>query len=98
MEIVHIQTGNTLVIAPKENIDTINAPAFQQDIIASLQRYDVVTLDLQDVSYVSSAGLRAFLLGKKTADAKGGELNIINVSSTVRNILEISGFAALFNI
>ena len=50
------------------------------------------------MEYISSAGLRALLIGQKTATSKGGSMKVTNVSDVVMNILELSGFAKILKI
>ena len=44
-----------------------------------------------DVSYISSAGLRALLIGQKTAGSKGGKFMIINANEAVLEVLRVTG-------
>lgn len=83
------------VLYPCGNIDTINAPDFQTEVIKSLQLNDKVIIDLSSVTYVSSAGLRAFLLGQKTAQSRGESLIIRGVPPVVMQVFEVSGFSKL---
>jgi anti-anti-sigma factor len=47
---------------------------------------------------MSSAGLRVLLIGYKVADRDGSELILRNVSTSIRDILNMTGFAKLFTI
>ena len=51
-----------------------------------------------NVPYISSAGLRALLIGQKTAASKGGSMKLTNVSDVVMNIFEMSGFSKILKI
>ena len=55
-------------------------------------------LDLADVPYMSSAGLRLLLTAHKAMMAKGGELKITNIQPTVKEVLDITGFSDILNI
>lgn len=59
------------------------------------QRQSLV-LDLTEVEYLSSAGLRAVLSLGKHALAAGGKLVLCGVKGPVREILSIAGFLNLF--
>lgn len=87
-----------MVLSPSGSIDTINAPDFQAEVIKSLQTNTQVEIDLAEVTYVSSAGLRAFLLGQKTAASRGASLVVKNVPPVVMQVLQVSGFAKLIHI
>ncbi len=55
-----------------------------------------LVLDLSQLRYVSSAGLRVILSAAKTLQAKGGTLRLAGLGGTVREVFEICGFSGLF--
>jgi anti-sigma B factor antagonist len=57
-----------------------------------------VVIDLANVPYMSSAGLRLLLAAHKTMMAKGGELQIANVQEAVREVLDITGFSDILKL
>lgn len=79
-------------------VDTNTSPQLQQAILNAFQKSKDVVVDFLNVPYISSAGLRALLIGQKTAASKGGSMKLTNVSGVVMNILEISGFSKILKI
>ncbi|MBR7092087.1 MAG: ATP-binding protein [Clostridia bacterium] len=77
-------------------IDSGNAAAVEQDIFAQLagKAGAAVTLDAAGLAFISSAGLRVILRLKKTYP----DLQIINVSSDVYEILEMTGFTEMMTV
>ena len=57
-----------------------------------------VLLNLAELEYVSSAGLRVILRGAKLLQGKRGELKICNAKGLVRDVLETSGFKSLIKV
>ena len=57
-----------------------------------------LTLDLEKVVYVSSAGLRALLLGQKTASSKGATMELLHVAPTVKSVLDCVGFSKILTL
>ena len=57
-----------------------------------------MVIDLANVPYMSSAGLRLLLSAHKTMHGNGGELQIANVQAAVREVLDITGFSDILNI
>jgi anti-sigma B factor antagonist len=57
-----------------------------------------VTIDLSQLDYVSSAGLRVLLMTAKLAKAKGGAVVLSSPTSVVLDVLKISGFDKIFEI
>ncbi len=82
-----------MTIDLKGRIDSNNAAQIEKDILAQLQgcASDSVILDAANLQYISSAGLRLILRLKKT----NPELRIINVSSEVYEILDMTGFTEM---
>ena len=79
-------------------IDTTSSPQFQQVILSTFQKDKYIVIDFLNVQYISSAGLRALLIGQKTATSKGGTMKLTNVGDTVKDILEMSGFDSILTI
>lgn len=79
-------------------VDTNTSPQLQQAILAAFQKSKDLVIDFLNVPYISSAGLRALLIGQKTAISKGGSMKLTNVSKTVRNILKVSGFENILKV
>ena len=96
MEIKSTKEGSRLTIAVSGRVDTVTAP----ELAAALKFGDAtcVVIDLANVPYMSSAGLRLLLAAHKQMLRKGGELLIANVQSTVREVLDITGFSDILNL
>ena len=85
-----------MTISVSGRVDTVTAPELE----AGLKFGDAtcVVIDLADVPYMSSAGLRLLLAAHKKMLAKGGELQIANVQDVVREVLDITGFSDILNL
>jgi anti-anti-sigma factor len=82
-------------------IDHMNAEAFRDDLTATLEAAFAdnlpVALDLGDLDYISSAGLRVFMIASKAAKEKDRAMAIAGWSETVKEIFMISRFNLLFD-
>ena len=88
--------NNILTIYPEGTLDTNNADQFGEEVAKIREAYPEgqLVLDLDDLTYISSAGLRQILkLKKREADFK-----IINCSSEIYDIFEMTGFAEMMDI
>ena len=96
MEIKTKSEGSTLTISVSGRVDTVTAPELE----AGLKFGDAkcVVLDIAEVPYMSSAGLRLLLTSHKAMLAKGGEFKVVNVQPSVSEVLSITGFADILNI
>lgn len=79
-------------------VDTNTSPQLQQAILNAFQKNKHVVLDFLNVAYISSAGLRALLIGQKTATSKGGSMKLTNVSNVVMDILKVTGFSNILKV
>lgn len=57
-----------------------------------------IVLDCKDLSYISSSGLRLFLILRKAANEKGGKIIVKDISNDIRNVFMMTGFLNLFEI
>ena len=96
MEIKTNTEGSTLTISVSGRVDTVTAPELE----AGLKFGDAtkVVIDLADVPYMSSAGLRLMLTAHKTMMAKGGKFQIAGVQPSVKEVFDITGFSDILNI
>ena len=96
MEIKTKAEGTKLTIAVSGRVDTVTAPELE----AGLKFGDAtcVVIDLGSVPYMSSAGLRLLLTAHKTMLGKGGELLIANVTPSVKEVLDVTGFSSILNL
>lgn len=75
-------------------IDSHNAAAEEARIFAQLKDGEAVVVDAQDLTYISSAGLRVLLRVRKSHP----DLQIINVNSEVYEILDMTGFTEMMTV
>lgn len=55
-------------------------------------------LDLQDMAFISSAGLRIMLLMAKELDKRNGKLVLCRLSEALREVFRVSGFDKVITI
>ncbi len=86
------------LVSIKGRIDSYTSPDLSQKLtdITNHSRYKII-LDLSDVSFVSSAGLRVFIdIQKACKKMDQGEVILVNVPTRVYESLELAGFVPLF--
>ena len=86
----------TLVIA-QGRLDFSAAAAFQaqieQAVAAAGSAGAALVIDCEGLEYVSSAGLRVFLLAARTAQQAGLYFAVCALQHAVREVFELSGFS-----
>lgn len=92
MNIVISDCGDHTRLIVDGKVDTNTSPQLQQAILSAFQVKSSVVIDFLNVPLISSAGLRALLIGQKTAESKGASMKLTNVNETVQSVLEMSGF------
>ena len=97
MKITRKQEGNALTVAVEGRLDTTTAPELEKELKGSLGEADALTLDLEKLEYVSSAGLRVLLSAHKEMSKKGG-MTVKNPNEIVREVFDVTGFIDILTI
>ena len=98
MKITNRKNDLGVTLQVEGRIDTYTAETFEQALLELLEKESVVTVDFEDVEYVSSAGLRALLNGQKKANSQVKEMICVNINETVEEVLEMTGFIDILTI
>ena len=97
MELSKNKTGSTLVISMSGRLDTVSAPQLDEELKASIGGATELILDLSNLEYMSSAGLRILLSAQKTMNHQG-KMIVKNVNDTIMEIFEVTGFTEILSI
>lgn len=99
MNIDKEKIGNFTILRIKGRIDTVHSSALEGEVN---QLFDTGEKDLifncSEVDYISSSGLRVFLVTQKKAISIQGKLYLCNMQPAIQEIFRISGFSNLFRI
>lgn len=93
-----LKEGRKLMVALSGRLDTSAAPGAQREILGALGDVTELVYDLENLEYISSAGLRILIASLKEMKAKDGSMTLINVSEGVREILDLTGFGLILDI
>ena len=97
MEIIKSIDKRTLTVKIIGEVDSVTSPILESSLKADINKVDNLILDLDQCTYVSSAGLRIFLAARKHLSTDN-EMTIINASPSVMDVLELTGFTKILNI
>ena len=97
MEIIKNTNGETLTLNIVGRLDTTTAPELENELKASLEGVNDLVLDLVDLDYISSAGLRVLLAAQKIMN-KQGSMVIVNAKPEIMEVFEITGFTDILTI
>lgn len=71
------------------SLDANTAPQLEKALEGIDSSVLLIVLDMQDLDYISSAGLRVVFAARKRQDARGGELVFTNMGANVKKVFEI---------
>ena len=85
--------GPVLVARTSGRVDGSNAKEFQDALESILgSNANALLLDMKDLSYISSAGLRVILLIARQLQGKSGKFGVCSLSPSISEVFQISGF------
>lgn len=98
MQLTEVRENDVIIISIEGRVDTNTSPQLQNAILKGFQKVNQIVLDFEKCEYVSSAGLRALLIGQKTANSKKGTMKLIHVPEILMSVLQVSGFINILTI
>lgn len=97
LDLTKEQSNDALTIFLKGRLDTTTAPELERFLTKELEDTANLELDMKDLEYISSAGLRV-LLGAQKFMNKKGTMRLLHVQENVMEIFEITGFIDILTI
>ncbi len=97
MEIMKESHDTDLTLKLRGRLDTSTAPELEGELKTCLEGVQSLTLDLKELEYISSAGLRVLLSAQKAMN-KQGSMVVRNVNPIVRDVFDITGFSDFLTI
>ncbi len=91
------EENGALAIALEGRLDTTSAPQLEAELKGALDGVSSLTLDLEGLEYISSAGLRVLLSAQKLMN-KQGEMTITHVNDVIMEIFEVTRFTEILTI
>lgn len=85
-----------LCLAPVGRLDTTTASEFEKELETSLTGVTELVLDLKELSYISSAGLRVILKAQKQMNAQGS-MKVTGANEMIMEVFEITGFSDILS-
>jgi len=89
--------NGTYVISPEGNLDYITSPELDEVVVSVAEKANKLIIDMGNINYMASAGLRVLLNGDDLMSEKGG-LTLSNVNDYVMEILKMTDFTDVLKI
>ena len=91
--------GRVTVVQASGFIDGKTAPDFQGKILEVMQEVNTILIDLAQVGFMSSAGLRAMLVTHQQAQQTEAKVvALAGLSESIRDNMEATGFLPFFQV
>lgn len=98
MEINGTRNGEALEVALSGRLDTNTSPELEAYLKENLAGVTDLVIDLVDVQYVSSAGLRVFLFAHKELAKVGSGLTLRHPNEYIADVLDATGFTEILTV
>lgn len=89
-------SGAAIQISPHGNIDQTTAKAFEEAVVPRASECKeggpALLISMADVGFISSVGLRVFMIVSKTTRPHKGRIIVTNMNDVVREVFQISRF------
>lgn len=95
---INIQHGESLIVSLNGRLDTVTSNDFLKAMEGETINEKLVVVDMKDLEYISSAGLRALLAVKKSLVPQGKELEIHNLSPICQEVFRVTGFKNILTV
>ena len=97
MEIKTDRDGENLTVTLIGKLDAVTAIELDKIMAKELDGVKNLTIDLKDLSYIASAGLRILLKTQKRMNNQG-YMFVKNIQREVRTVMDMTGFSRLLTL
>lgn len=99
MEVFNEKKNGITCLRVEGRLDAGAAPVFEKALISAIKEdSSKLIVNLSELAYISSAGLRALLVGAKEIKSKGGKMILACPNESVKKVFDISGFSSIFDL
>ena len=98
MTITENLSSNSLELVISGRLDTGTAPELEAKLKQIPKDIQTLYMNLQNIQYVSSAGLRVILLAHKLMLPTGGKMIIRQPSAFAKQVLEATGMDSILTV
>ncbi|HPB30010.1 MAG TPA: STAS domain-containing protein [Candidatus Sumerlaeota bacterium] len=97
MEIKERKESDSLILEISGRLDAATSRQAQDTFLAALDTGSLrIVVDMKDLDYISSSGLRVFLLVLKKTRELSGKIHLAALRDHVREVFDLAGFSSFF--
>ncbi len=97
LDVSYLKNYDIHLIKVKGRLDSYYASQFENSLDPVLKRTKKLILECSDVTFLSSAGIKVLLSLANVLKSKGGDLILLNLQETAKNVLRTSKTLDLFS-
>jgi anti-sigma B factor antagonist len=100
VQIVPRNAEGSVILDISGDIDLAHSPAMRKVLLGEIKEKHTrkVLLNLKNVRYIDSSGIASLVEGLKASRDNGGRLILYGLSSSVREVMELSRLQKIFEI
>lgn len=100
VELAQEKKGDILILRVGGRLDAVSSPQLEKQVMDSINEsnHNKVLMNFENVSYLSSAGMRLLLSTTKKMKSKEGKFIISSVNDGVMEVIKMAGFDHILNI
>lgn len=97
MQISEDKNGDVLTVGLKGRLDAATSKTVEEFLLKKIDAGEKrLVLDLSGLDYISSVGLRVFMMAAKRLKVVQGKIVVCALSAPIKQVFEIAGFTNLF--
>lgn len=99
MDISEDRKADAVILGLSGKLDALSAKIFENKVLGVIDSgAQRLIVDLSQLDYVSSSGLRVFLLAAKRLQTANGKIVLCSMQDHVRQVFDVAGLSSLLYI
>ncbi|MBI2470808.1 MAG: STAS domain-containing protein [Planctomycetes bacterium] len=99
MEITENKRNNIIILELKGNLNVMTTNLLEEKFTALIEHGErLLVVDFSRLDYISSAGLRVFLIAAKKLKNVNGKIALSSLKPQIKEVFDIAGFSSIFSI
>lgn len=99
MDISEDRKADAVILALSGKLDATTAKTFEDRILGVINSgTQRLVVDLSQLDYVSSSGLRVFIIAAKRLQTVDGKIALCSMKDHVRHVFDLAGFSSMLSI
>lgn len=91
-------TGDVAVMGIAGRVDSLSSVTLEAELLKVIKAHKKIVLDMKNVEYLSSAGVRVIMKVLQSTQKSGGGVKLASLSKTVNEVLENVGVTQFVNV